>query len=72
MAKDQQKAARQSYASKAKDRGHRAHKFMLEGFAPNMSADMMNLNTAIAMSARNKSKIVGGAREYEFNTPTLL
>lgn len=70
MAKDQEKAARQSYAAKAKDKGHRAHKFELEGFKSN--ARTPDINTAIAMSARNKQKMVGSAVAGAIRTPSLL
>lgn len=68
MNKDSEKHSRQSYAAKA--RHLLGNKFTLEGFDPGDTREI-NLKDAQAMSARNKSKMVGNGRVDGMRTPRL-
>lgn len=70
MSKDSEKHARQNFATKHKD--CRTNIFKLEGYNSGDNPDKWKLNDAIAMSARNKSKMVGNGRVYGMATPTRI
>lgn len=68
MSKDTEKAARQNYAS-----AHSyliTNKFTLEGYNPGDTREV-SLKDAQAMSARNKSKMVGNGRVDGMRTPSV-
>lgn len=68
MNKDSEKSARQNYASKA--RHLLGNKFTLEGYASGDTREIP-LKEGQAMSARNKSKMVGNGRVDGMRTPRL-
>lgn len=68
MNKDSEKNSRQNYAGKAKHL--LVNRFTLEGY-PSGDTREIPLKDAQAMSARNKSKMVGNGRVDGMRTPRL-